>query len=60
VLEQRVEALLARVAGLESALTARDAENAELRAENAELRRRPWVDSSRSSRPPSSDAPSET
>ena len=55
---------LARLGVLEAGVAERDllipglrAENAELRAENAELRRRLGLDSSNSSRPPSSDPP---
>ena len=47
-LERRIETLEARVAELER-------ENAALRAENADLKRRLGLDSSTSSRPPSSD-----
>lgn len=49
--------LLAEVRGLREANERLLKENAELRAENAELRRRLGLDSSNSSRPPSSDSP---
>ena len=47
-LQRRIETLEARVAELER-------ENAALRAENADLKRRLGLDSSTSSKPPSSD-----
>ncbi|MGH3503818.1 MAG: IS66 family transposase [Nocardioidaceae bacterium] len=56
-LEARVEALLARVAELESAVAQRDQRIERLESENAWLRARLGSDSSNSSRPPSSDAP---
>ena len=49
--------LLARLALVEAAVAERDLLIAGLRAENAELRRRLGLDSSNSSRPPSSDPP---
>ncbi|USY20462.1 IS66 family transposase [Nocardiopsis exhalans] len=52
-----LEQLLARVEKLEADLADRDARIAELQAENAQLKRRLGLDSTNSSKPPSSDGP---
>jgi transposase len=52
-----VDELLARLAALEAGLAERDAVIGRLQAENAELRRRLGMDSTNSSKPPSTDSP---
>lgn len=52
-----VDQLLTRLAALEAALAEREVLIGQLRAENAELRRRLGLDSRNSSKPPSTDSP---